>query len=172
MGDGPQKKKLMSLCHSLGLKVCDWKQEEGFCEADVYFMGYQKNIFKFLINSRVFALTSSWEGFPNVLAEALILKVSVVTTDCHTGPREILGVSGLPSEPVEEPLRTTVGSLMPLLTTPSHKQICEWCSELIYWLENKPANEQDFKKLVSRFTQAEILPEWKKIIENREEALL
>ena len=57
---------------------------------DVRFVGFQPNPWKFMKNAAVFVLSSAWEGFGNVLAEALSLGVPVVSTDCPHGPREIL----------------------------------------------------------------------------------
>ena len=57
----------------------------------VHFMGFDVNPYRYLSRSRVFALTSRFEGFPNALAEAMICGLPVVACDCKTGPREILG---------------------------------------------------------------------------------
>ena len=57
---------------------------------NVKLIGYQKNPFKFLIQADVFLLTSIFEGSPNVLVEALYLKKYIISTDCPTGPKEIL----------------------------------------------------------------------------------
>ena len=59
----------------------------------VHFLGFDTNPYRYLARSRMFALTSRFEGFPNVLAEAMICGLPVIATDCKTGPREILGDS-------------------------------------------------------------------------------
>lgn len=58
--------------------------------SNVYLLGEQKNIFPFLKNSDCFILSSLWEGLPLVLIEALSLNLPIISTDCKTGPREIL----------------------------------------------------------------------------------
>jgi glycosyltransferase involved in cell wall biosynthesis len=48
------------------------------------------NPWKFLINSDLFVLSSLWEGFGNVIVEAMYLGIPVVSSDCESGPSEIL----------------------------------------------------------------------------------
>lgn len=60
----------------------------------VHFLGYQENPFKFVARSDVFALPSLWEGFPAILMEAMACGVPVVSTDCPSGPRELLEPAG------------------------------------------------------------------------------
>lgn len=59
-------------------------------ESDVIFLGFQKNPYYFIKNSKLLMLTSDSEGLPTVLIESLILGVPVISTDCPTGPAEIL----------------------------------------------------------------------------------
>ncbi|MCC6208695.1 MAG: glycosyltransferase [Gammaproteobacteria bacterium] len=58
--------------------------------ADVAFPGFAENPYSFLARARLFVLSSAWEGSPNALTEALALGVPVVSTDCPSGPRELL----------------------------------------------------------------------------------
>ena len=51
---------------------------------------FQKNPYKFIKRSDVFILTSKYEGLPNVLLEALTLKKFIISSNCPTGPKEIL----------------------------------------------------------------------------------
>ena len=57
---------------------------------DIALPGYQRDPHTFLRAARVFVLSSNFEGFGNVLVEALLEGCPVVSTDCPSGPAEIL----------------------------------------------------------------------------------
>jgi glycosyltransferase involved in cell wall biosynthesis len=78
LGEGPERQRLEALVHQLGL------------QDDVLLPGFVDNVHEWIAGASVFALSSRWEGSPNVLVEALALGVPVVSTDCSGGSREIL----------------------------------------------------------------------------------
>ena len=53
-------------------------------------MDFQKNPYAYLIKADLFVLTSKYEGLPNVLLESQVLKKYIISTNCPTGPSEIL----------------------------------------------------------------------------------
>ncbi len=57
---------------------------------DFLMPGFVENPFALLARSQVFALSSRWEGLPNALIQAMVCGTPVVSTDCPTGPMEIL----------------------------------------------------------------------------------
>lgn len=78
VGGGEELEKLKEDCLLMGISD------------DVLFTGWQKNPYKFIKKSSIFVLSSLWEGFPNVLIEAMCLGLPVVSTNCPTGPDEII----------------------------------------------------------------------------------
>ena len=78
LGDGTLKNELKDLINELNLKE------------NVFLLGVQENVFPFLKNSNCFIFSSLWEGLPIVLIEALSMNLPIISTDCKTGPREIL----------------------------------------------------------------------------------
>ena len=59
-------------------------------EQDVSLPGFVMNPYAYMARASVFVLSSRWEGLPTVLIEALCCGSPVVSTDCPSGPREIL----------------------------------------------------------------------------------
>ena len=59
-------------------------------EKRVHFLGRKENPFKYIKHTSLFVLASEGEGFPNVIVEAMICNTPVISTDCISGPREIL----------------------------------------------------------------------------------
>jgi len=57
---------------------------------DLNMPGFVKNPFSYMARASVFVLSSVWEGLPTVLIEALACGCPVVSTDCPSGPNEIL----------------------------------------------------------------------------------
>lgn len=58
--------------------------------ANIKIINFKKNPYPYLKQADVFILTSIYEGLPNVLLEAITLKKCVISSDCPTGPNEIL----------------------------------------------------------------------------------
>jgi glycosyltransferase involved in cell wall biosynthesis len=165
LGVGELKEELISLSHEMGLTVCDWESTQTYTDADVYLMGFQHNAFQYYRHSAMFALSSSWEGFPNVLAEALICGIPVVSTDCHTGPREILCMSHLGKEQVEEAHKCDIGTLLPMLDRIDERRFSIWADEIVYWLNRAKPGKEAFDKLTKRFTLEAMMKKWTEVIE-------
>lgn len=98
LGDGPLRSELQALVIELGLQDV------------VSLLGYVDNPLKYFVRADVFVLSSHVEGLPNVLVEAMMCGCTPVSTDCPTGPREVLqeGKYGY-LVPMRDPVRMAGG---------------------------------------------------------------
>ena len=78
LGEGRERAKLEALAFEFGMTN------------DVSLPGFEPNPYAFMAQASVFVLSSAWEGLPNVLIEALACGCPIVSTDCPSGPDEIL----------------------------------------------------------------------------------
>ena len=78
IGEGEEREHLETYAHAHKL------------EERVHLLGKKENPFTYLKQANLFVLASEGEGFPNVIVEAMICATPVVSSDCISGPREIL----------------------------------------------------------------------------------
>ena len=78
IGYGSEKKKILKFI------------EENYLKKKVRILDKVSNPYPYYRKADLFVLTSLYEGFGNVLTEAAMFKIPIISTDCNAGPREIL----------------------------------------------------------------------------------
>jgi glycosyltransferase involved in cell wall biosynthesis len=78
LGDGPLREELQRLASELGIAH------------QVIFAGFQQNPYPIIKGAKLCILSSDYEGLPNAILDALSVGTPVVSTDCPSGPAEIL----------------------------------------------------------------------------------
>ena len=161
LGQGELEEDLKKLAKELGI------------EDSVFFLGFQKNPFKFIHNADIFALTSLFEGFPMCLAESMVCKTPIISVDCKSGPREMLYDDADISKCANKVEHATFGVLScPFndttdFSTNINNEEKEFAKGLVELLNDKGLREEYHSKASKRvkdFDVANILKQWESII--------
>ena len=176
LGEGELKEYLVGLSEHLGLKTFVWDRDKLSERFDVYFLGFQKNPFKFMARSKLFVFPSLWEGFGNVLVEAMACGVPVISSDCRSGPREILAPDTDFNYQTQKPEFAEYGILMPVFEVkyksaeePLEEREIMWVNTIDKLLEDEDLRKHYSEKAKHRaedFRIEKIVEEWKEVIYN------
>lgn len=135
LGDGWLSESLKQLAKKLGINE------------RVFFLGFDNNPYKYLKTADLFLFGSNHEGFPNVLLEAMACGLPVVSTNCKSGPDEIMELKDIKTNDI---MLTNYGILTPVGNTVLLQKALGYCLENPAFLENCRKNVkeriQDFKR--------------------------
>jgi glycosyltransferase involved in cell wall biosynthesis len=168
LGDGPLMPRMQEMARELGI------------QGAVLFLGFQKNPFPYMRPAKALVLASLWEGFPNVVLEALACGTPVVAADCRYGPREILAPDtavtdvasvvmyakyGVLTPPIEPGVRDT---RVPL--TPGEEKL----AAALVGLLKDTARADSYRALaaerVKDFASEAIMPQWERLLASNNRA--
>ncbi len=153
VGDGPLKNVLRQRIEELGLSK------------RVLLLGKQKNPYKYLLRGDCFAFASNHEGFPNVLLEAMACGLPVISTDCPSGPREILAPNSDFRQKAEEIELCEYGILVPVNDANTMKKAMQ------IMMEDTSLREKYRKKSIARvrdFDIHKIIKQWEDVLNERD----
>lgn len=177
LGDGEIKDKLIDLSNNLGLKTYSKWSDNTFDDGyDVYFMGFVGNPFKYVAHSKLFIMTSLWEGFGNTIVEAMACGTPVISTACQSGPSEIINPSLANAHEIKQAVYDGFGVLMPIFTKEFVGASADLDEQESLWVDTLEALLSD-DKLLQKYTElgvkrAEdfqvqaIVTEWKQLIDS------
>ena len=130
----------------------------------VKLLGRQNNPYKFLSACDCFVFSSNHEGFPNVILEALACDLPVISTDCKSGPREILAPNSDQSYQTKKIELAEFGVLVPV------GNIVEMRKAMEDIMQNDEMREKYKKVSVQRakdFDVKHILKKWEELLDER-----
>ena len=130
LGDGELKAGLLQLCRRLGLSVHCAGGEAPRGHEDVILTGFRSNPYSYMARAKLFAFPSLWEGLPNAVIEALACGLPIISSDCESGPRELLAPATDFAVRTAVPEAVSTGFLMPPFPVKPEQEISQGLSPL------------------------------------------
>ncbi len=154
LGQGPLEDKIKSEIKKLHL------------EKNVKLIGYQKNPYLYMKNSSLFVLSSFYEGMPNVVLEAMYTGLPVISTDCKSGPREILAPNSDLNNEIDNMSLEEYGVLVPVLNNKKYERIMgEAIIELLKDSKLRDNYSKKSKKRIKDFSKEKMMEDWNKVLD-------
>lgn len=170
LGDGELRDKLAALAIASNLAVYKaWDNGRPSADYDLFLLGFDSNPFKFFSRAKWFVFSSLWEGLPLVLVEAMAAGVPIISSDCPTGPADILTDVSPTLNFVKEPTHARFGILMPMIIRSDPKVIDQWCTEITSLCQNDETRRnyvQLIPQRVAEFTIERAIAKWDELLEN------
>lgn len=155
LGQGPLEDKIKNEIKRLHL------------EKNVKLIGYQKNPYLYMKNSNIFVLSSFYEGMPNVVLEAMYVGLPIISTDCKSGPREILAPNSDLSKEVDNIFLEEYGVLVPVINNKKYERIMG--NAMIDLLNDSKLSDsysKKSKKRIKDFSKERMMEDWNKVLED------
>ena len=116
-------------------------------EDNVHLLGFKQNPFKYMKKSDSFVLSSVYEGLGNVIIESLACGTPVISTDCKSGPREILAPNTKIRKNIENIEKAEYGILVP---PKNSEDLAEALLELIDNKEKRKKMGREGRKIIEK----------------------
>ncbi|MBL7699258.1 MAG: glycosyltransferase [Chitinophagaceae bacterium] len=176
LGDGVLKEKIYETAKRENLKI----YEEGVSapgdaanDFDVYLLGFTRNPFPYLAKSTLFMKSSVYEGFPNVIIEAMSCGLPIISSDCASGPREIISPGSDINTSAKENEFAEYGVLTPVsgVNGVTEDQYAAFATDAIITLLSDPSKKSHYQqKSIERakdFDVSSIINQWIQLIEKK-----
>jgi glycosyltransferase involved in cell wall biosynthesis len=131
-------------------------------------MGYQSNPLAWYKYADIFVFPSAWEGFPIALGEAMSVGIPVISSNCPTGPIELIEPNWQKvSNQLQYPYYAKAGALMPIPDVKQKGTISIWANTILQVLNNKHLRESLSMVACKRMDELDVekvKTEWMKLI--------